>query len=182
MKKLLLMAVAAIVTASCGQQPEKKLEKQSQITVKGNGNSTSDIFVKEVDSFFIEYEEAKEHVKAWKNFVNKYNLPAAFYSSSAFVVPTSTMRYIMDSNHQDYLVFYLGIDTATDSLMLVFEGGNKETTQQGEDVIHFTPVKVENNIRYAFDNTWPCPICPINGLLEGGYTVPFDSVHFYKKR
>jgi hypothetical protein len=175
------MSLAAVVAASCGQQPEKQSEKQVSVTAKGNGSSTSDIFVKEVDSFYIEYEEAKEHVKAWKNFVNKYNLPTAFNSSSAFVIPTSTIRYIMDSNHQDYLVFYLGMDTATDSLMLVFEGGNQETTQMGE-VIHFTPVKVENNIRYAFNNTWPCPICPINGLLDGGYNVPFDSVHFSKKR
>ena len=178
MKKILFAFVTAGILASCGQHQEKQLVP----IVKANGSSTSDIFVKEVDSFFIEYEAAKEHVKAWKNFVNKYNLPTAFNTSSAFVIPTSTIRYIMDSNHQDYLVFYLGMDTLTDSLMLVFEGGNRETTQQGEDVIHFTPVKVENNIRYAFNHSWPCPICPINGLLDGGYNVPFDSVHFRKKQ
>ena len=172
MKKLLFALALGATFVSCEQKPEKAV-------ATGHGPANN-IFSKAVDSFYIDYDTAKQKINNWKNFANSNQLPQGFLSSSAFVIPASTVKYLIDSNKEDYVVFYLALNNTGDSLSLVYQGG-KRGVENGDSIIEFTPVREIGQVRYALDNTWPCPVCPVDGFIKAGYKVPLHSIERSKR-
>lgn len=175
MKKLLFILVAGITFVSCSHDEGKK--ENTTESSKGYGNS---IYTRNVDSFFVDFTQAEQKIVNWRNFILQNGQQMApFAYSSAFVIPASTIKYLIDSNHEEYVVFYIALNSTNDTLSLVYQGG-KEKIQKNDTLIEFAPPKIMNNAIYALDNTWPCPVCPVNGFMDTSkkatYTVPYRKI------
>ncbi len=183
MKKLLCILLAGVTFMSCN--PKNETAEKTETTTVSSKGYTNDIFTKNVDSFFVDFQAANTKVLAWRNFIGQNQALMSFAHSSAFVIPASTIKYLVDSNHEDYVVFYIALNSTSDTLSLVYQGG-KEKISKGDTLIEFAPPKIANNAIYALDNTWPCPVCPVNGLMsqdsahKGTYTVPYRKIVPFK--
>ena len=79
----------------------------------------------------------------------------------AFIIPSCNLQWLTDSLGMNYVVFYLSVNSSN-TISLLYEGGLGNTAQ---DSLTLYPAKYGATTG-ILDNTMPCPVCPITGLLS----------------
>jgi len=109
-------------------------------------------------------------VNLWGNTIRNDNNFIQDTASSAFILPLNNFIYMKDFQFCEYVVFYLMINNK--NMISLAYAGAQQYQNKDSLIIQLPSFK---GVPQAFDNTIPCPECPMQGLAGGRVKINPDS-------
>jgi len=179
MKKAFIILSLGLFFASCGSRgddPIIALQKQvdsltqlvpASIETKNENFSTNitDAAEPPFSDYYVLSEGANKQIQDWHSVLKNGDKIdwEKNKGRTAFMIPASTLKHLINDLNSKFVVFYIGIDKNGSKEMSLFYTGVKINN---DSTLSETPLINEQGMNCVFDLGYPCPKCVSIGIHE----------------